>query len=256
MQANATLCTKALAKISAALMFCCSLSGQSLAGGLLGSPDGVEIFDTVIYWESDFYKADSDQKGFGIDGGFVTALNGDITKSGWTVTANIGFSRSDDAAAETKSRYGSVLVGYQWHFPTHYFALNTGVYMGNNDETPGGSVTDGYEAGVLGQYGIETKSTNAFYLQSYGSITSAFDSRYAHLKIGYKADVLKFGAAFTIYDDEGSEETIRYGGFVGDIPLWGKLAMSVSAGYQQENEPGNENGFYGRTEFYVPISLP
>ena len=99
------------------------------ADKLLGYATG--SYDTVIYGGFDFSHANSQQNGFGIDGGFVTAINGDITTTGWTVSANLGFSQSNDVATDTDSVSGSVLAGYQWHSPEYYFALNAGIAVVN-----------------------------------------------------------------------------------------------------------------------------
>jgi len=216
--------------------------------------DGHSVYDTVIYWGFDYSRARSSQYGIGADAGFVSALNGDISQTGWTVSGNIGGSRSVSGLSSTNSAYGSVLVGYQWHMPGYYIALNAGIDAVNNNEKPGGSKTDGSKLGAIVQYGFETKSVDAFYLQSYGSFSTAFTRLYGHAKVGYKTSDYKFGAEFTGYKDSGSAATYRVGGFFGDIPL-GPVTMGVSAGLQLERGIGLSNGFYGLLEFSVPISI-
>lgn len=211
-------------------------------------------FDSVAYWGTDLIVTGSKRHGFGIDAGFVTALNRDISLSGWTATANLGFSRSVDTGTNTNAVYGSLLLGHQWHMANSYFALNSGVEVLNNDENPGGGATDGSEIGALLQYGFETKATDAFYMQSYGSVSTAYDRIYGHLKSGYKTNSLTFGGEFTIFDEQDTDATLRFGAFVGGIDL-GPLNMIISAGYQHELEPGIKDGFYSQLGFSVPLSI-
>ena len=211
--------------------------------------------DTVVYWGADFTYGNSDRNGIGVDAGFVTALNGDLGSGGWTISGNLGLSRSEDIGSDTESVYGSLLLGYIWPGQGYYFTAAGGVNFVNNDETPPGSVTDGSSVGAIVQYGFETTRSNAFYAQSYGSYSTANDQVYVHAKVGYKASRLRFGPEFTVSDDKGSRPTLRYGAFVGDITLGEKVSMIVSAGYQQELEPGTADRFYAAVGFSVPLSL-
>ncbi|MCC0015208.1 MAG: cellulose biosynthesis protein BcsS [Rhodobiaceae bacterium] len=222
------------------------------ADKMLGYANGA--YDTVIYGSFDFSHASSDQNGYGADAGFVTAINGDITTTGWTLTANVGVSRSNDVATDTTSFNGSVLGGYQWHTPAYYFALNAGVHFVNNDDNPSGGPTDGSEAGVIAQYGFETKAVDAFYVQSYGALSSVYDQIYFHAKAGWKTQQLKYGAEFTASDEKDSGGTLRYGAFIGDIPL-GMASVGISAGFQQELEAGKKDGFYSMVEMSMPLDI-
>ncbi|WP_136659149.1 cellulose biosynthesis protein BcsS [Nitratireductor sp. XY-223] len=213
------------------------------------------VNDTVVYWGADFAHKSDGNNGYGAGAGFVTALNGDIGATGWTLTGNIGGSRTEDVNSDTNSFYSSALVGYQWHAPGYYITVAGGVNYVNNDETPPGGVTDGGEVGAIAQYGFETKMVDAFYVQSYGAYSTAFDQKYVHAKVGYKTPVLRFGPEFTFFDESTSQETLRFGGFVGDISVTDSVNMVVSAGYQHELEPGVEDGFYATIGFSVPLSL-
>lgn len=209
---------------------------------------------TVVYWGVDLSKNHSQRHGYGIDGGFVTALDGDLSTTGWTLSGNIGFGNVSSSDSETDSLYGTLLLGHLWVAPTAYFSLAGGVHYVDNDETPPGGATDGHEVGAIAQYGFETTVENAFYAQSYGAISTAYDQLYAHLKLGYKTDQLRFGAEFTVFDDEDGDGTRRYGVFIGDIPITDKLSMVVSGGYQEELDPGIEDGLYATVGFSIPIT--
>lgn len=213
------------------------------------------LFDTVVYWGGEFTTHSGGKDGYGAGAGFVTAVNGDIGATGWTLTGNFGGSRTDDGPFETKSFYAAALVGYQWHAPGYYFTLAAGVNYVNNDETPSGGPTDGGEAGAIIQYGVETKQVNAFYAQSYGAYSTAHDTVYLHAKAGYKTPNLRFGPEFTLFDEGTSRSTLRYGAFIGDIAITQSVNMVVSAGYQHELEPTAEDGFYATIGFSTPLSL-
>jgi len=218
----------------------------------MGSPE--PVIDSVIYWGSDLSYGNSGRYGLGVDAGFVTALNGDLGIEGWTLTGNLGLSRSVDLASRTNAAYGSVLLGYLWPMDGYYFSLGAGVNVINNNQTPPGGPTDGSKIGALIQYGFETTQTNAFYTQSYGSYSTANDEIYFHAKAGYKNATLRFGPEFTLSDDNGGQPTLRFGGVVGDIPLGDKVKMSISAGYQRDLNPGVADRFYTMVGFSVPLS--
>lgn len=245
--------------LAAGLVASLSLAGTALAADSDSNLDlrmGADpVVDTVIYWGGDLNYSRSTRYGGGVGAGFVTALNGDLGASGWTLTGNLGLSSSLDIGSRSQSFYGSLLLGHQWTWPDFYVSLAGGVHYVNNNETPGGGATDGDRLGAIVQYGIETTRTNAFYLQSYGSASTAYNQLYAHVKAGYKAETLRFGGEFTVSDDIGGMPTLRYGAFLGDIPLAKKLSMVVSAGYQHELDPTAPNGFYATIGFAVPLSL-
>lgn len=213
-------------------------------------PPEEPTYDTVIYWSGDY--ANSDTNDYGVNAGFVTALNGDLGVSGFTVSGNLGFSYTDGSGTDSESYYGSLLLGYLWALPDFYISIGAGPNIINSDSDPA-STSDGWDVGAIVQYGVETTRENSLYFQSYGSYSTVRDQVYLHAKTGYKASTLRFGPEFTYFDDNDSEQTIRYGAFVGDIPLSDRLSMVVSAGYEDEN--GGSDGFYATVGFAVPLSL-
>lgn len=213
------------------------------------------VQDSVVYWGADVKYGGSRSYATSVDAGLVTALNGNIETSGWILSGNAGYGYSKEALSKTNSVYTSVLFGHLWNMPGFYFSLSGGGLYLNNDETPPGSRTDGDKLGALFQYGFETTSVDAFYVQSYGSVSTAYTQLYLHAKVGYKSSTLRYGAEFTLSDDKTSRGTRRFGGFVGDIPLGEDLSMVVSAGYQQNRDPGEKDGAYATIGFAVPFSL-
>ena len=211
---------------------------------------GEPIYDTVVYWSADYSNTDEDE--YGLNAGFVTALNGDLGKSGWTISANLGGSYSDGSTSDSKSYYGSLLLGYLWANPYLYFSLGAGPVFVSNNSSPS-SPSDDSDVGAILQYGIDTTKENNLYFQSYGSYATVKDQIYLHAKAGYKTSSISFGPEITYFDDNQSTETLRYGAFVGDISLFDRLSMTVSAGYQDES--GSSDGFYATVGFSVPLSL-
>jgi len=212
-------------------------------------------YDTVIYWGADGSFGPVLNHGYGADIGFATALNGNIGTAGWTVSGSFGLGRSVSPVFTTDSVNAALLLGYQWQAPGYYVSLAAGLQYVNNTENPGGGITDGSRLGAIVQYGFETKSENSLYLQSYGAYSTANSQIYGHLKAGYKARQLRFGAEFTVSDDIGSLPVLRYGAFVGNIPLGERLSMVVSAGYQQDLTPATPGRFYTGVGFSVPLSF-
>jgi hypothetical protein len=227
----------------------------AVAAGLLLSPSEGAAEDTVVYWGADVNWSRSSEYGFGADLGLVTALNGDLAASGWTFAANAGASHSNAPGSETNSFYDTLLLGHLWQLPDYYVSLSGGAHFVDNDENPGGGPTDGGEVGAIVQYGFETKATNAFYAQSYGGVSTVYDQIYLHAKAGYKAADLRYGAELTLFDEKANRKTLRYGAFIGDIAVTESVSMVISAGYQEDTEPGDKDGIYATVGFSVPLSL-
>ncbi len=230
-------------------------SGTAFSGDIVqGDQSEYNPVGTVIYWGGDLANNQNDQTSGGIGAGFTTALDGDLGQSGWIVSGYLGGGWVDGNTSRTDAAYGSLAAGYLWAAPDYYVSLQAGVHFVNNNESPGGGPTDGSEIGALFQYSFETTRSNAFYAQSYGSLSTAFEQRYAHVKTGYKTSTFTYGAEFTYLDSEDSGDTKRYGAFVGNIPI-GKLSMTIGAGYQQESEPSLSDGVYGTVGFSVPFPI-
>jgi len=208
-----------------------------------------------VYWGSDAVLKGSGYHGIGIDAGFATAINGNLSSSGWIISGNTGYSHTKDAGSKTNSFYTSALFGHLWQMPDYYLSLSGGVNFNNNDETPSGGKTDGSKVGAVLAYGFETKSVDALYVQSYGSVSTVYNQLYLHGKLGYKTASFNYGGEYTFSDDKGSKATHRFGGFIGDISIGEKVTMGVSAGYQHSREPGDKDGAYATIAFSMPISF-
>ena len=217
--------------------------------------DRAARFDTVLFWGAGTGAPGTDSADSSASIGFVTALNGDIGRSGWTITSSAGLGHTKAPLSRTRSFYSSLLVGHQWMQPGYYFSLSAGLHYRNNSERPAGGPTDGADAGATIQYGFETRAVDALYFHSYGAWSTVADQVYFHVKAGRRTQRLRFGGEFTVSDDAWSRPTLRTGVFVGDIALPGSVAMAVSAGYLRHLEPGKSDGFYATAGFSMPLRL-
>lgn len=220
-----------------------------------GAPEQAARSDTVLFWGGGAGAPGTDSADSSANIGFVTALNGDIGRSGWTITGSAGLGRTDAPLSRTKSFYSSLLVGHQWTLPGYSFSLSAGLHYRNNRERPAGGPTDGDDAGVTIHYGFDTRAVDAPYFHAYGAYSTVADQIHFHVKAGRKTQRLRFGGEFTLSDDAWSRPTLRSGVFVGDIALAGPLAMSVSAGYLRHLQPGRSDGFYAGASFWMPLRL-
>lgn len=214
-----------------------------------------DTIDTVVYWGVDTNWSSSSEYGLGADVGVVSALDGDLGATGWIFTGNAGMSYSDAPGSDSSSFYDSLLIGHLWVQPEYYFSVAAGAHFVNNNESPGGGPKDRGKLGAIFQYGFETTTNDAFYIQSYGAVSTIYDQLYLHAKAGYKAAALRYGAEFTLIDEEASRGTHRYGAFVGDIAVTDSVSMVISAGYQEDRDPGDKDGVYALIGFSTPLSL-
>ncbi|MCR8548666.1 cellulose biosynthesis protein BcsS [Salipiger sp. P9] len=208
-----------------------------------------DTLDTVLFTGIDGYDG-----GAGIYGGFVTALNGDITASGWTLSANLGYSQSWGSFSDTDSTGASVLLGYQWHTPGYYASLALGVDVIENTEDPDtGARNNGTHTGYILQAGFQTKSVDALFFQGYGAYLSANERLYTQLRSGWASEKMTFGLEAIYADERDSAETVRYGLFVSDLPL-GNGSFGISAGYH-DDRGSDDDGAYIAFEYSIPLSL-
>lgn len=221
------------------------LLGALSASAVAADDFGNSFLDTVVYTGVDYVHSDV-ENALGASSGFLTALNGDIGSSGWIVSGNFGAGIIDGAAIDSTSIYGTALVGYKWQLPSFYATASAGAHLASNQESPSGGPNDTSRAGAVVQYSFETQPpVNNLYVQSYGSASSAFGGQfYGHLKLGYVAEGLRYGLELTGFAGDDGDTTLRYGAFVGSIPITDTLFISTSAGYQDDLNANSRDGFY------------
>ena len=234
--------------------FLAAVLAVPFAGGArAGEAGNLLRFDSVLYWGADAVGiAGGRDLNAGI--GFVTALDGDIGRPGWIVGGSFGLGRARTPWSATESRYAAFAAGHQWMTPAHYLSLSAGLAWRDKNSTPayGG---DGGRFGAVIRYGFETRAAEAPYLQSYGAYSTIDDEVHFHLRAGRRASGLRFGGEFTLFDDARDRPTLRYGAFLGDIPVAGRLRMTLAAGYRHELTPGKGDGLYATLGFSMPLGL-
>lgn len=213
-------------------------------------------FDSAVYWGADAVGMVGGRD-FNAGIGLIGALNGDIGRPGWIVSGSFGLGRTRTLWSATDSRYATLVAGRQWSTPSHYFSLSAGLAWRDKDNRPdaGG---EGSALGAVIRYSFDTRAPDALYLQSYGSYSTIDDEVHFHLRVGRRTSALRFGGEFMLFDDARDRPTLRFGAFVGDIPMGPMghgLNLTLAAGYRHELEPGKGDGFYATLGFSMPLRL-
>ncbi|MCY0149400.1 cellulose biosynthesis protein BcsS [Hoeflea sp. G2-23] len=193
------------------------------------------------------------EREFGLDGGIVTALNGNIGQSGWILTGLVGYTDTDlnnppAAPYDSSDISGSLLAGYQWVNPDYFLNLQAGVTVRHENANTGSS----NDAGLIVSSAAATSAEDSLYGElnlAYVTIDNGF---YGRGRAGWKFSPLTVGAEITYMDDDSSQSRTRYGAFVGDIPV-GQFSMTLSAGYVERRDNAGDDGFYAQAEFSIPF---
>ena len=217
--------------------------------------DTSDTYGTVAFAAIDFSNDDNNRV-IGGSAGFVTALNGDISAEGWTLTAIGGSSNVNSFSANSNSGFVAGTVGHLWQEKDYYFTVGAGAHYIND----GGFISDegdadGDELGAIFQYGIETKPRNSIYFQSFGSYSTALQQQFANVKVGYATSSLIYGGEFIYSDSEDSSGARRYGAFITGISLPKNTNVIISGGYEDDRDLGTDDGFYASIGVSVPISF-
>ena len=207
--------------------------------------------DSALYWGADAVGMVGGRD-FNAGIGFVTALSGDIGRPGWIVSGGFGLGRTRTLWNATDSRYATLVAGHQWVTPSYYLSLAAGLAWRDKDE---GGGSPGAAVGAVIRYSFETGARHALYLQSYGAYSTIDDEVHFHARIGRRTSTLRFGGEFLLFDDARNRPTLRYGAFLGDVPVSERVRMSFAAGYRHELEPGKSDGIYATIGFSMLLDL-
>lgn len=215
----------------------------------VGGAAAEDAENTVVY-----FGGDGVRNGVGVYGGFTYALNGDIATSGWVISANMGYATFWSPGSTSYTFDASVLLGYQWHTPDYYLALNLGGdFISNVDTPPTAGPAMGQKVGVIGQVGFETKASEAIYLSGFGAYATANQRIYGQVRVGYQdANYYTYGVEGIYGNELGSSPVTRIGVFVGGIEV-GPGAVGVSVGYLDEWGSTVNDGAYLAVEYSVPL---
>lgn len=226
-----------------------SVSVSALVALLSGGAVSAQNADnTVLY-----FGLDRVRNGTGAYGGFVYALGGDTSATGWTITTNLDYSHFSSTGSTTDTYGGSVALGYQWHTPDFFFTIGLGAdVIDNTDTPPSGSPLEGRHVGGILQIGFETKAQDAAYFMGYGAYASALERSYTQLRLGYQSTSLTYGIEAVYADELASMAVARLGVFIGGIQL-GNGYLGLSAGYEDELGATANDGAYVALEYSIPL---
>lgn len=215
---KAALAVVTMAATWGAQIVCVSASEPSADGN--GRPRAVSIF----------YGTDFARNSHGYFLGGTIALNGDLGKSGFVLKGNAGLSNYDyltttvpGGEVEGESTQVNGLVGYQFSQDRIGATIAIGADYQNIDLSPDdpGATTKGSETGfivsgdlyVLIPFAAGGGSERGIKLDLGGSYSTAFDSYWSRLRLGYDTGKVSIGPELAAMGGEDYEAQ-RVGGYV------------------------------------------
>jgi hypothetical protein len=198
-------------------------------------------------------------------GGTLVALNGDFSRDGFVFRA-LGVSSDYEYSSgfpigevDADERLFDVMIGYQRTLGVVTATAYVGFEYRDIDLSPSdpGSETQGSESGFKVALDAETSDEIPLFLSFSGSYSTAFDSSYAMLRVGYNMKWLVVGAEGS-YSEIDSDDSKRLGGFVThrfNIKPSMPAQVTVNAGYQFVDDESGEftsgggEGYYGGLSF-------
>lgn len=184
--------------------------------------------------------------------GNLFALNGDFTRNGLVARTFGWYSNYDYNAGGTSidadDRAIDAMLGYLYYFGTTSAIGYVGMEVRDVDLSPDDpdNPVRGTETGFKVALEVETGDENPFYFAFDTSYSTAFDTYYGNLRLGWNRNGTKFGPEGEIWSEEG-DVTSRLGAFV-VLPFNLRptlpVEVSLSGGYQWVDEDDTD-GFGG-----------
>lgn len=183
------------------------------------------------------------------------ALNGDFDRDGLVFRAlgsyddyRVGRTYSG-RSVDANDRTGDVMIGYQRVFDRFTATAYVGYEIRDIDSSPlnWGSTIHGTKQGFKVAFDIESKDEEKVYFALDGSYSTAFDSVYGQVRVGYNAGRFIVGPEGWVFADEG-DTTWRVGAFAKMPFMIGATRaaeVSVYGGYQFVGDDDNQNGGFG-----------
>lgn len=186
--------------------------------------------------------------------GNLVALNGDFTRNGivartfgWYSNYEYGPSGS---SVDADDRALDAMLGYLYYHRTTSIIGYVGLEVRDVDLSPDDTDNPvrGTETGFKVALEIESGDESPFYYAFDSSYSTAFDTFYGNLRLGWNRNGTKFGPEGEIWSEEG-DVTSRLGGFV-VLPFNLRPTLpaevSLSGGYQWVEDDGSSaDGFGG-----------
>jgi cellulose biosynthesis protein BcsS len=200
-----------------------------------------------------FFGADAGPTANGFYLGTVAAVNGDFGRDGVLVRALgvYGTYNYDASVGHVEGKYSLFdgMVGYQILRP----GIRVAGYIGAeyqdhrlSPHDPNNPVVGG-EAGFKVAGDITLGHGQPLFMILSGSYSTAFDTYWSRLRIGYTVDKITFGPEGWWSGKENSEEK-RVGAFVGTKVAGTPIEITASGGYHFNDKGGifaNKDGAYG-----------
>ena len=194
------------------------------------------------------------------------ALGGDFDKDGLvfrTLTVYGKYSYEDSTvpglSIDAQDRSMDAMLGYHKAFGQFNATVYAGYEIRDIDLSPDDRTNKlrGTQSGFKVALDAESEDNAPFYFSLDGSYSTAFNSFYGELRLGYNAGKFIVGPEGLIFSDEG-ELTERLGGFV-TVPFTVSPTMvgqfTVNGGYQFVEDGSNGSGSRGGEGAYVGSSL-
>lgn len=187
--------------------------------------------------------------------GGVTALSGqDITsQDGWLARAGVGYGeyeygRGILSDVDGDMTTGDLMIGYGHSFANGRVSAYLGGNYQHHDISPNDPLNEveGSEGGVKGQLELRFSPVNNVGVNAIGSYSTAFDTYWTRLDIGYNFGGFSVGPEVSFSGNEEYNST-RFGGRIGDIDL-GFANVALHGGWVNSNREDADGG-YGALDF-------
>ena len=192
------------------------------------NPDFITIYSGYEFVkDSNFYY-----------GGFIGALNGDLSRSGFLVQGFGGFGNYEypNSAVPGGTVDGDItqlsgLVGYQVFAGTAHFRLFGGADWQNNDLSPSDptNAVSGSDTNFIATGSVTTIGPGRLYFDLLGSYAVTNQTYWSRARLGYRFGRVVMGPEGAFYGNENFNSQ-RAGGFV-KVPLGPNFDVTVAGGF-------------------------
>ncbi|WP_072394564.1 cellulose biosynthesis protein BcsS [Hyphomicrobium sp. CS1GBMeth3] len=181
--------------------------------------------------------------------GNLFALNGDFERNGF-LFRTFGFYSDYDLDAGTfeanaKDRSLDAMLGYLYYFGQFSAAAYVGMEVRDIDLSPEAQTVDETETGFKVAFELETVDSAPYYLGFDTSYSTAFDTYFALLRVGFNRDGWKYGPESEVWSEDG-DTTWRLGAFlklpVNILPNL-PTELTLSGGHQWVDDDGDSDSF-------------
>ena len=220
---------------------------------VLGMKDGGEVADHT-YKVVSINGVDVSDDAWSIYSLSIFALNGDFDRDGFMFRAlgvygdySIGNNRGVPGTdVDVNDRLGDVMIGYQKVFNRFTATGYVGYEIRDIDASPlrRYDTLHGTKSGFKVAFDVESKDDEKLYFALDGSYSTAFDSVYGQVRVGYNAGSVIIGPEGWVFSDDG-DTAWRVGAFAKMPFMIGATRaaeVSIYGGYQFVEDDKNNGG--------------